>query len=419
MRFKGSTANSKKSLRAASFFMAYPFFAIIQNLSFYFILFYFYTSRSLNLQLFKLKGTMSWFTLLYFTGVIISVISAGLNMDHEHFEGSVAVLPNYLYWGVLIITLGNTAFKYCTLIDYYKMFFYGVIAAVITYYLLNPFLIALPFYRNVTPNNFAFILIIFSPMATAYVKHKTNNTFYAIVFMLCITVAGFLSGSRAGSLLTFIGCGLILVIGNWTRILLIAFMSLFMYLIAPQILEAPFIKNTIFTLNERTYNILYETTETLQTDRSYLTRLAMIEKGLSIFEDNPLTGVGLGNFSKTSANIDYDFEGSEFISNKNSDLETSTNPHNSYISFLSEGGLLLIIPLLLLLLYPVFYFSSHFNVLSELEKALFISIILMIIDAWFITGLVNVYAWFILGIANGFIILKTKSANKLKTAHYI
>jgi O-antigen ligase len=129
----------------------------------------------------------------------------------------------------------------------------------------------------------------------------------------------------------------------------------------------------------------------------------MIEKGLNIFEDHPISGIGIGNFMATEYEIDFKFEGAEFIEAREDEL-MHINAHNSYISFLSEGGILLIIPMLILMFAPtVFFIFNYFSIPNE-HKGLFVGIIFMCIHSWFIAGMVNVMGWFLLGIANAYML---------------
>lgn len=401
---------AKRALSWASFFMAYPFWTLVQNISFFYMLLFYQKSFHLPYKMAEIRGFMSFVSVLFMIGTFASTIGAGINLGYEYFILAIKVLPNYLYWGVLIITIGNLGLKTIPLSQFYRMFFFGIIATVITFFFLKPLFSGLPIYRNVTQNNFAFVLICFSPMCTAYVQQKWKNSFYTLLFVTGITLAGFASGSRSGSLLVFAGCALVIAIDSWLRMVIFAFLGFLLYLVTPQLLNSPIIKNNIHSLNERTYELIYETDETLTTDRSYLTRLAMIEKGLNIFEQYPIAGIGIGNFSNKSFEVDFNFEGSEFIEGKEEFLEAKTNPHNSYVSFLSEGGLILFIPAVLLMFYPIFYFITRFNVIKHEEKAIFISVLFMCIHAWFIAGMVNVYGWFILGIANSYILNRKNQA---------
>jgi O-antigen ligase len=221
-------------------------------------------------------------------------------------------------------------------------------------------------------------------------------------------LAGFLSGSRSASLLTGGGALIVISINNWLKIIGVLSLGIFAYVALPQVIENPAVKKTVFQLNERTYDLLYSTEETFSTDRSYLTRVAMINKGLNLFESSPIAGIGIGNFQRTHGNIDFSFEGGEFLESRYENLENRISAHNSYISFLSEGGLLMFIPMILLMFYPLIYFIINFNSINQYDKAIFVSIIFMCIHAYFIVGMVNVYAWFLIGIANSYIIYNKK-----------
>lgn len=404
--YTNTIRSAKRYLSWASFFMAYPFWTIVQNLSFFYMLLFYQKSFQLPYRIFEIKSIMSAVAILFMIGSFTSTIGAGINLGHEYFIYAIKVLPNYLYWGVLVITVGNLSLKTINLMQFYKMFFFGLIGTCITFFIFKPYFQVIPFYRNVTQNNFAFIMICFGPMAVHYVSEKWKNGFFTVVAIVAISLCGIISGSRSGSLLVFAGCTLAVSLNSWLKIVVIGFVGFCIYLITPQLLQSPIVKSNILDLNERTYELIYETDETLSTDRSYLTRLAMIEKGMNIFEQYPIAGIGIGNFSNKTFEIDFNFEGSEFIEGKEEYLESKTNPHNSYISFLSEGGLLLFIPAAFLMLYPVFYFFGRFNSLKKDEKTLFISIIFMCIHSWFIAGMINVYGWFLLGIANSVILSK-------------
>jgi O-antigen ligase len=386
--------------------MAYPFWTIVQNVSFFFIIAFYITSSRFYNNLFRVGSLISIAACFLMLGAVISTIASGFNQDFSNFSFSLSVLPNYLYWGVLIILLGNTVFKIVTPEQLYKVFFFATAASTITYFFLHPIFDIIPFYRTISPNNYAFVLIIFAPMCTAYVQQRYKNPVVTLLLILVITLCGFLSGSRSASILAGMGGLLVLAINSWLRIIIISFVGLFVYIAAPQILESPEVKQTVFNLNERTYDLIYKTDETFATDRSYLTRVAMIEKGVKLFQSSPVVGIGIGNFQRTQQDIDFDFEGGEFLESKYESLETAISAHNSYISFLSEGGVLLFIPMIFLMFYPLFYFVLNFNAIPYSDKAIFISILFMCIHAWFIVGMVNVYGWFIIGIANSYIIYR-------------
>lgn len=398
----------KKRLNWVTYFMAFPFWTIYQNVSFFIVIGLYATTSKLYGSLLRVNSLVSFSAYLLILGAVTSCINAGINQGYENFEFSITVLPNYIYWGVLVVFLGNVVFNVTDTFTIYKYVFLGYISSIITYYFLTPIFDPLPIYRNLSTNNFAFILIIFSPIATAYFQKKYNNTLYTLIFILVITLAGFLSGSRSASLLAGGGGLLVISINNWVKIIGVLFLVFFGYVALPQVIDNPAVKKAIFQLNERTYDLLYSTEETFATDRSYLTRVAMINKGLNLFEKNPIAGIGIGNFQRTHGDIDFSFEGGEFLESRYENLENRISAHNSYISFLSEGGLLMFIPMLMLMFYPLLYFIINFNNIKQYDKAIFVSIIFMCIHAYFIVGMVNVYAWFLIGIANSYIIYNKK-----------
>lgn len=403
--------SAEKKLEWATFLMAYPFWLLVQNISFFVMISFYATASRYSVKLFRVGSSMSIAAILMGIAAVISTIGAEIKLGHEYFLNTLSVLPNYIYWATLIIGIGNIAFKVTTIDRIYRAIFWGTVFTILSYHLLSPILGVLPIYRDPSPNSFAFTLIIFSPIATSYLHHKKKNLLYTVSFILLVTIAGFMSGSRSGSLLTLLGCFSVLAINSWLNMIMVSFLGLFLYVAAPQILENPGVKNTIRGLNERTYTLIYDTEETLETDRSYLTRLALIEKGMSIFKEHPITGVGIGNFTKVTFDIQFDFEGGQYLENKEDSIATGTSAHNSYINFLSEGGILLLIPILYLMFYPIVYFITRFGRINGPDQAMFIGVIVMCIHSWFISGMLNVYAWFLLALVNSYIIYKRPTHN--------
>lgn len=392
-----------RPLLLATFFMAFPVFTIVQNISFFFLVYFFYKVNPITLQPFKPKSLMGLIAILMVIAAFLSTISAGINIGFDHFINAIKVLPNYTYWGVLIIFLGNVFFKFATYDQLGKIVFWGVCANVASRYIFYPILEFIPFYSFGSANSFAFQLIIYAPIASSYIHKKYNNYLYTFTFIGIISLAGVLSGSRSASILVLIGSSTSVLLGNLIQLTVMLFLGTLASFVIPAFIESPQVKTTLHELNPRTYELLYETESTLQTDRSYLTRLAMIEKGLNIFEDHPISGIGIGNFMATEYTIDFKFEGSEFIEYREDEL-MHTNSHNSYISFLSEGGILLLIPMLILIFTPTVFFITHYFSIPNEHKGLFIGIVFMSIHSWFIAGMVNVMGWFLLGLANAYII---------------
>jgi O-antigen ligase len=393
-----------KQLKIVAYFIAFPNWVVLQNISLYFILIFYKTISEREKKIFALKSTMSIAAFFIGVGAFFSVIGAGFKFGETYFLYSLRILPNYFYWSIIVVFIGNQGLKFLKIEEIYKSIFFGLVSLIITFFVFDPIFDYLPFYNGSSENSFAFLLILFSPIATSYIYHTYRSNFYTILFILFITLAGFLSGSRSGSLLTLAGCLLTISFESRTKTLLTIVLSIVFIIVAPNVKDNTSIKNIIFKLNERTFNLIYLTDETLKTDFSYLTRLAMVEKGLDIFGNNIMSGVGIGNFGKTKGELDFLFEGGELISRKSELLETGVSAHNSYISFLAEGGVLLFLPFIFLILYPIGYFLINFNKIPHIQKSIYISVIFMSIHIWFISAMLNVFAWFVLGLVNACII---------------
>lgn len=396
----------KKTSNALSrtiFFMAFPVFTIFQNISFYFLILFAFAINPLPISKLKIRSLMGVVSIFLILAAIISAICAGIFIGQKNLYIAINVLPNYTYWGALIIFLGNVFFKFTNYENFGKWIFWGVVANVTGRYFFLPILSVIPFHNAGSPNSFAFQLIIFAPIASSYLQNKYKNYFITFLFIGLISLAGILSGSRSASILVFVGSSIAVLLGSLTQIAVLSFLGILASFAIPAIVDSPAVKATILDLNPRTYELLYETENTLQTDRSYLTRLAMIEKGMNIFKEHPITGIGIGNFMSAEYPIDFKFEGAEFIEYQEEHL-MHTNAHNSYISFLSEGGILLLIPMVILIFTPTVFFITHYISIPNVHKGLFIGIIFMSIHSWFIAGMVNVMGWFLLGVANAYII---------------
>jgi len=167
-----------KPLLFATFFMAFPVFTIVQNVSFFFLAYFYYKINAVTPQLLKVKTLMGVTAVFMVIAAFISTINAGISFEIDNFMNAVKVLPNYTYWGVLIIFLGNVFFRFSSYDELGKMVFFGVCANVVGKYILNPILNFLPFYSPGSQNSFAFQLIIFAPIASSYLHKKYNNYFY-------------------------------------------------------------------------------------------------------------------------------------------------------------------------------------------------------------------------------------------------
>lgn len=378
-----------------SFFMVFPVFLVAgQNASFFLMLALFFKIFSKNIKLKLTKvATFAFFIAL---GAVISVL------DVEQFDGSLKraliVLPNYIYWCVILFVFSSFLHKVNTY-TIYKGISYGIVASVI-YYFIQDYLLIIPFLRPIYGNSFAFLMICFSPIAIYFFLSNGKKT-HALLLVLSILVAMLIQGRRAGFLLVSIEAFVLyFFLEIKARSIVISIFAALFIIIA---LNTSVVKLGIKNTNNRIYKILYQAGDVTTEDQSFLTRVAMVNKGLQIFRTDPLTGIGLNNFVAYDVDIDLDFEGGEKLRYK--DL-SEKSAHNSYISILAEGGLLLFIPIVLLFATTIFFFVKNYNKIDRFKKPVFLGFVGMCIHMYVISAIVNVFAWYLIAIAATFTLSK-------------
>ena len=140
------------------------------------------------------------------------------------------------------------------------------------------------------------------------------------------------------------------------------------------------------------------TFQNLEEDKSYVIRQVMIQKGLRLFKDSPLVGVGANRFTLTWADIDLP----DILEYRGIGEFETKNAHNSYIQWLAEFGLLGSIPLVILLAVLTirgFITTRRAIVQRDLVPlAIYLSFLQMSMHLWVITALTGTVTWFIYGL---------------------
>lgn len=399
---KSRVQHARKVLDTYGFLMAFPAIVIVQNISVFVFPFLIKAFGDLNLRIFSVRHLVQIFALLFGVGAIMSVVAIPEDYNPSSLENSLAVLPNYLYWVLLVIILVNVrSFLFFDVSGLYKVIFWGVIASCFYYFLLFPILDIVPIFKRISQNAFAFILICFTPIASYYCRMRYGKN-WCVAFVCCVIILAFLSGSRSGSILVFIGSFSVLFIDR-LRLRNALFLLIMIAISYVVVFEIPITRTLIYNLNSRTHDLIYNRDEVLRTDNSYLVRVAMIEKALVIYHKYPMTGIGLNNFTNYTVRFPGDFPGAERVLRKRDINETSA--HNSYAGMLAEGGLLLLVPFLLILTYCLLSFFRALDVMPEKVKPVFIGLICMSIHLYFIMAIVNVFAWFLIGLACAFSVM--------------
>jgi len=386
-----------------AFLMAFPAVLIIQNISVFLFPFLLLTMHSLSGRFFILKYRIQFIAIAFGFGAIISVWNIPETMPYNSLSSALSVLPNYLYWVVLIMLLASQK-EWIRLDVIFRGIFLGTLLSLVYFFVLQDFLLVIPIFKQITPNTFSFLLICYTPIVVWYAWYR-YGFLVACGILLALVLSGFLSGSRSGSLLTLSG-GLFTFLLNRKSVGKIFTFSVLGFIVILFIGNSEIGKGLVFDLNERTYDLIYNRKETLEGDRSYLVRLAQIEKAVIIFNKYPVSGIGLNNFTTYKVKLLGDFEGAEYVINKKRIDEKSA--HNSYFGFLAEGGLVLVVPFVVLLLYIIGWFFFNANRVLPKYRPVFIGIIHMSIHLYFIYAILNVFAWFLIALG-GWVIVKHKT----------
>lgn len=344
-------------------------------------------------SVFSINRSLQWIAVLFALGAIISTFNIPTEAPAGSFERALAVLPNYLYWTVLIIFLISNR-KFLNIPVIYSGIFWGVLSSLLYYVALQSVLSQFSVFNRMTPNNFAFVLICYAPIAIYYLMEKKGKA-WAIVFLGTLVFVLLQEGRRAGFVLVLLGGLAVLYAAhlNWKNIIVFVLVAVGLLLL----LRAPMVKQSIAASSERVYNLLYESERISTQDRSFLTRVAMVKKGLAIYDRHPYTGIGLNNFTNYSIPFDTDFKGSKLIV-QNRDIQ-NTSPHNSYVVILAEGGLFLFIPFIVLIGMGVGFAIFRYFSMEPALRPVYIGFTAMAIHFYFIAAIVNVYAWFLVGLA--------------------
>jgi O-antigen ligase len=377
-------------LNLMALFMAFPVILIFGlNITVFLFLMIFLRFFKIR-NLFGISSMLLLLPLLFAFGAILSGFIGSVNISK-----SLVVLPNYIYWCLLVIMVVNLK-EYINLTEVSKFTAIGVCLS-IGYYLFQDSFRILSFILNrLTPNSFSFILICFSPPAFVYLAVVKKSKMLAFIYLTVSVVLLMSEGRRAGTMLVLVPSLLALIFVK-IEVKRLA-MGFIIFLFSFSFLQTKVAEEAIQLLNPRIYGLLYESENIATEDFSFLVRKLQVEKALLIFEDYPLIGIGLNNFSDFSVNFVGNFEGAERVMSK-VDMD-SKSAHNSYINILAEGGLFMMVPLLMLLLYNLYQFTINYNKRTQIENAYYWSFMGMCIHLYFITAIVNVYAWFLIGLVS-------------------
>ena len=395
-----NTPQNNNLLFWISYFMAFPAFTIFGTQVGMLLLLIFFLYNNNYITNFKFDLS-TLFSISFMAASIISVLDSN---ESKTDDLSLTVLPNYLMWGLTIMFLPHLL-KRMNLYPVYKGISIGIITLLICNLFNDQIKSLLPFLRFPVDNGYAFMLISFAPITFYYLNSRNKIAFYLFAFIAVFSLiilerrAGFVIISAQFLLFHYIGK---VSIKRIIQLTFITFLSV-------SILISGAFESFIFSNSNRLYSLLYEYNDTKLLDQSALTREAMVEKGLIIFSEHPLTGIGLNNFMNYDVEMPLEFEGGEILMNK--DL-SKKSAHNSYIVLLSGGGLLLFVPVVIFFVFIIIRLSKKITDKRELAKPIFLGFVGMCLHLYYISTIVNIFTWFF--ISTAYIVASHKELNYQK-----
>lgn len=142
----------------------------------------------------------------------------------------------------------------------------------------------------------------------------------------------------------------------------------------------------------------FATLQRLDEDKSYAIRQLMIQKGLRLFAQSPLIGVGVYRWTKESVPLDLPRVLS-YAPQSHFDVKSS---HNSYLAFLAENGLAGSVPFALLLGILAVRGSWAAVQLARRGRlwglAVYAGFVGMSVHLWALAGLTNTGTWMMYGL---------------------
>ncbi len=341
-----------------------------------------YFSRRIHFKLFR--KPVLWLTLLVLTGYISSILS------DIPFVNNLYFLIQLFYWLLLTCTIGQL-YPY---IDK-KMLGKTIVVGTIILGTVN-FLLGWG-----TQNSVAFTLVIFTPLGLYGIGKKALTFLYAFLMLFFM----FFNESRSGFfILTFEMLFLFFQYFQLRKmkIIIVSIVSVFVLFFFTPL-------NTIIGKFIEPYNpevaaLLIDSDAVFSTDKSWIQRKIQVQKGLQLFEEHPIIGIGPNNFSKTYVDIDITNiqnvdEATLIETLKKADYRST---HNSYITLLSEFGAVGLAFFILFLIPFLIKSFQNINYKGESDFLLVVAVVGMCLYFYTIAAFYGTAAWLFYGLIYGY-----------------
>lgn len=289
---------------------------------FIFLCFIFLKNR---IKIFKIEYFTDILILIFFSLLILSLIFS--EDTYRPKDSSDLMLSiQMIYWLILALFL-KTWISYYNFFELSKYFMFGMIIAIISYFTAN----------LISQNSFAYMLVLSTPFIMYYLIERYSR-FTILLFSILLIIIALASGSRTGGTIVILEILLLLFVGKIfnknTIIKLFPFLLLLIFVIFISFNALrPEISEIVRIFNPELADLINNTSHVLEQDKSWLERKQYIIKGLLIFEEHPLLGIGASYFK-------YYWVDMPVIPalGKSLDFLNKHSPHNSYIQILAGSG---------------------------------------------------------------------------------
>lgn len=313
-----------------------------------------FTLRKPREPLLKQEKYFLWICVAYFSMFIISSLANGWEKTQTYYLGTelrfLLIIPLYLLlrrypdcskWLLRGAILGG-GFLFSQ--AYYDVFIMGYRTAqgVYSKNLIGPFAVLTGFW------SLYFVWENFT-------KLKSLSKIIIILSIIAAFTTASLSGSRGsyiGFLITGLSCIMFFSKPRWmfSGLIVICLISFLSYQ------NSRTVKQGVDVAINGTQQY-FQADDHIKDKSSYSStgiRLEMMRTGISIIRDNPLTGIGPGNYIKITQHYIQEAKASPSI-------RGYTNPHNAFLEVASAKGIIGLICLLMLFYYPAYIYIKGYK----------------------------------------------------------
>ncbi len=346
---------------------------------------------------------------LIWSGIVIStlingILRSGSGMDTEAWT----LLIQNAYWLLTFVITSYFASRANILERTAKLLGWAVFALALARLFEAVIWGAVNTYESVTriltPNEYGFLFSTFFPfLLVPLFAVKGGNKFLPITRVLIVAVAVVINGSRSSWISVAAGtiCFILLLFFLRSRKV-----GMTLFLLSVLVVSILLGLNLLPEPVQSAISLRASTFQNLEQDKSYVFRKLMVQKGLKLFEESPIIGVGASRFRKES--VELELSGVfRFYSQSSFDQKSA---HNSYVGFLAETGLIGSIPLLVLILMLAFQgvksAASHARRGDLWALSVMASFVGMSIHMWTISALAGTVTWFAYGLVAALIVLE-------------